>query len=77
VFPDLGRYAVDQHVLAALRRVHEFETYARVGRWESREVMRNRAAVAIVPIFDPGQRLPVARSCTRAPPPSLVGVNQR
>ena len=57
VFPDLSRYAVDQHVLAALRRVHEFETYAWVRRRESREVMRDRTAVAIVPIFDPGQRL--------------------
>ena len=48
----VGRDSVDQGVLAALRRVHEFEAVRGIGAGEGTEVMADRIVVAVVPVPD-------------------------
>ncbi len=51
----VGRDAVDQGVLAALRRVHEFEAVRGIGTREGAEMMADRVVVAVVPVPDRAQ----------------------
>ena len=52
---DGRRHAVDQRVLAALRRVDELEAVQRIGAREGAEMVADRIVVAVVPVPDRGQ----------------------
>jgi hypothetical protein len=49
-FRDVGRNAVDETVLAALRAIDELEPIVGVGARKRAEMMRDRVVVAIVPV---------------------------
>ena len=59
VLPDPRFQAIHEYVLSPLRGVDELEPLVRIATvgWKRREVVRDRAGVAIVPVRDPGKLL--------------------